>query len=38
MPNRATIMTGRMPTLHGVRHNGIPLSLDQTTFVERLRA
>ncbi|MSQ72124.1 MAG: sulfatase [Betaproteobacteria bacterium] len=38
MPNRATIMTGRMPTLHGVRHNGIPLSHDQTTFVERLRA
>jgi len=38
MPNRATIMTGRMPSLHGVRHNGIPLSLQQTTFVERLRA
>jgi arylsulfatase A-like enzyme len=38
MPNRATIMTGRMPALHGVRHNGVPLSLDQTTFVELLRA
>ena len=38
MPNRATLMTGRMPTLHGVRHNGVPLSLQQTTFVERLRA
>ena len=25
MPNRATLMTGRMPSLHGVRHNGIPL-------------
>ena len=37
MPNRATLMTGRMPSLHGVRHNGIPLSLTQTTFVERLR-
>jgi len=38
MPNRATIMTGRMPSLHGVRHNGIPLSIEQTTFVERLRS
>jgi arylsulfatase A-like enzyme len=37
MPNRATLMTGRMPSVHGVRHNGIPLSLDATTFVERLR-
>lgn len=38
MPNRSTIMTGRMPTLHGVRHNGIPLSLNATTFVDVLRA
>ena len=38
MPNRATLMTGRMPSLHGVRHNGIPLSLQSTTFVELLRA
>jgi len=38
MPNRATFMTGRMPSLHGVRHNGIALDLDQTTFVELLRA
>jgi arylsulfatase A-like enzyme len=38
MPNRATLMTGRMPSLHGVRHNGIPLSLDYTTFPEVLRA
>src|SRR5215469_16588634 len=37
MPNRATLMTGRMPSVHGVRHNGIPLSLDATTFVELLR-
>jgi arylsulfatase A-like enzyme len=37
MPNRATLMTGRMPSLHGVRHNGIPLSLRATTFVELLR-
>lgn len=38
MPNCATLMTGRMPSVHGVRHNGIPLSLGATTFVERLRA
>src|SRR5579871_990248 len=37
MPNRATLMTGRMPSVHGVRHNGIPLALDATTFVELLR-
>ena len=38
MPNRATFMTGRMPSLHGARHNGIPLSLTATTFVDVLRA
>ncbi len=38
MPNRATLMTGRMPSLHGARHNGIPLSLAATTFVEIMRA
>ena len=38
MPNRATLMTGRMPSLHGVRSNGIPLSLDHVTFVELLAA
>ena len=38
MPNRATIMTGRMPSLHGARQNGIPLSLNATTFVEIMRA
>ena len=38
MPNRATLMTGRMPSLHGVRHNGIPLSLTSTTFVDVLAA
>lgn len=37
MPNRATLMTGRMPSLHGVRHNGVPLSVEQVTFVELLR-
>ena len=37
MPNRASIMTGRMSSVHGARHNGIPLSKDHTTFVELLR-
>lgn len=38
MPNRSTLMTGRMPSVHGVRHNGIPLDLEWTTFPEVLRA
>lgn len=38
MPNRATLMTGRMPTLHGVRSNGIPLLQRNVTFAELLRA
>ncbi len=38
MPNRATLMTGRMPSLHGARQNGIPLSLTASTFVELMRA
>ncbi len=37
MPNRASIMTGRMSSAHGARHNGIPLSKDHTTFVELLK-
>src|SRR5262247_2761295 len=37
-PNRATLMTGRMPSLHGVRYNGIPLSLAANTFVDLFRA
>ncbi|WP_415404642.1 sulfatase [Tateyamaria sp. SN3-11] len=37
MPNRASIMTGRMCSAHGARHNGIPLSKDHTTFVELLQ-
>ena len=37
MPNRASLMTGRLPSLHGARHNGIALSLGATTFVELLR-
>lgn len=38
MPNRASLMTGRMPSVNGVRHNGLPLPLDQVTFVELLAA
>lgn len=38
MPNRASLMTGRMPSLHGVRSNGIPLSRQAVTFVDLLRA
>lgn len=37
MPNRATMMTGRMPTLHGVRMNGIPLGMDATCFTHLLK-
>jgi arylsulfatase A-like enzyme len=37
-PNRSTLMTGRMPSLHGARMNGIPLPLGATTFVDLLRA
>src|SRR6266704_5448117 len=37
-PNRATLMTGRMPSLHGVRYNGISLSLNANTFVDLFRA
>jgi arylsulfatase A-like enzyme len=38
MANRASLMTGRMPSVHGVRMNGIPLSQLQATFVEALRS
>ncbi len=37
MPNRSSLMTGRMPSVHGARHNGIPLALESVTFVDRLR-
>ena len=30
-------MTGRMPSVHGVRHNGLGLALEETTFVDVLR-
>jgi arylsulfatase A-like enzyme len=38
MPNRATLMTGRMPSVHGARSNGSPLPLNSNTFVDALRA
>ena len=37
MPNCSSLMTGRMPSVHGVRCNGIPLSRDAVTFVDLLR-
>ena len=38
MPNRSTLMTGRMPSVHGVRSNGAPLSSLSNTFADALRA
>jgi arylsulfatase len=38
MPNRAAMMTCRMPSAAGVRMNGVPLPIDSMTFVERLRS
>ena len=37
MPNRATIMTGRWPSAHGLRTNGIPLDPKAQTFPRVLR-
>lgn len=37
MPNRSSLMTGRMPSAHGVRCNGIPLPVHAVTFVDLLR-
>ena len=37
MPNRASLLTCRMPSVHGVRHNGLSLPLDSNTFVDCLR-
>lgn len=36
MPNRSTIMTGRMPSVHGTRYNGVPLNWRVNTFVRTL--
>ena len=37
-PNRASLLTGRMPSLHGMKHNGCCLPETATTFVDVLRA
>ena len=37
MPNRASLMTGMVPAVHGVRSNSIPLSVDALTFVDLFR-
>ena len=37
MPNRIVFMTGRMPSVNGSRHNGIPLDRNAVTFVDLLR-
>ena len=37
MPNRSTILTGRMPSAHGVIFNDRSLERDATTFVRRFR-
>lgn len=36
-PNRASLATGRYPTIHGVRHNGIFLPDEEMTLMETLR-
>ena len=38
MPNRSTIFTGRMPSVHGTRYNGIALDPKARTFPGALRA
>ena len=37
MPNRSSIFTGRMPSLHGTRYNGIALDPRTRTFPRSLR-
>ena len=37
MPNRSSIVTGRMPSVHGTRYNGIALDWGANTFVRVLR-
>ncbi|NVK40150.1 MAG: sulfatase-like hydrolase/transferase [Oceanospirillaceae bacterium] len=36
-PNRACLATGQLPSVNGVRQNGIPMSLQSTTFADVLR-
>lgn len=38
MPNRASFMTGRYPSVHGLRYNGCLLPQRSNTFVDVLRA
>ncbi|OED36000.1 sulfatase [Chromatiales bacterium (ex Bugula neritina AB1)] len=38
MPNRASFMTGRMPSVNGLRYNGCTLSERANTFVDVLKA
>lgn len=38
MPNRATIATGRWPSAHGTRTNGVPLDADSMTFMRSLQS
>ncbi len=37
MPNRASLVTGRLPSLHGTRYNGISLDWSANTFMRVLR-
>lgn len=37
MPNRASMFTGRYPSVHGLKYNGCALPYDARTFVEQLR-
>ncbi len=37
MPNRASIMTGRWPSAHGLRTNGLPMDPQAQTFARALR-
>ncbi len=37
MPNRSSLLTGRMPSVHGVKANGTPLSRSSVTFLDLLR-
>ena len=36
MPNRASLLTGRYPSVHGLRHNGCILPRRAVTFVDQL--
>jgi len=38
MPNRASFLTGRMPSVHGLRYNGCHLPQSANTFVDVLAA